>query len=160
MAMSIDRVVATLNDLIETCKDGEQGFKMAAENIDDQELVSLFHSYARQRAQFAVELSDQVLRLGGNPEERGSMGGALHRGWINIKSAVTSRNPSDILAECERGEDVAVSEYRDALSKDLPDDVRPFVERQYEQIQDAYDHIRMIQKTNIKYRTDKPSFNY
>lgn len=159
MSMSTDRVISTLNDLIETCKDGERGFQMAAENINDRELMALFNSYSHQRAQFAEELQTEVRRLGGDPEQRGSVGGALHRGWINIKAAITSHNPAQIIEECERGEDVAVSSYREALDQDLPDELGAFVRRQYDQVLDAHDHVRALERDNLRYRMDKPSFN-
>lgn len=44
--------------------------------------------------------------------------------------------------------------------KDLPGDLRSIVDQQYAQVQEAHDHIRMVQKINMKYRTDKPFFNY
>ena len=159
MALSIDRVIATLNDLIETCKDGEQGFKIAAENVQDKELQALFESYSRQRAQCAAILQGQVLRLGGDPEKRGSVAGAMHRGWINIRSAVSSRKPEDILAECERGEEVAVKNFQDALALDLPDDLRAIIEQQCDQVEAAFDRIRMLERSRLNPRIDKPSFN-
>src|SRR4051794_28341517 len=93
MALSVERVISTLNELIETCKDGEQGFQIAAENIPDKELEALLRSYSRQRGEFAGALQGEVLRLGGDPEKRGSVAGAMHRGWINIRSVVQNRTP-------------------------------------------------------------------
>ena len=48
-------------------------------------------------------------RLGGRPEEGGSVSGAVHRGWMNIKDAVAGHDDKAIIAEAERGEDVAVA---------------------------------------------------
>jgi uncharacterized protein (TIGR02284 family) len=47
-----------------------------------------------------------------------------------------------ILAECERGEDVAKSAYESALDKDLPVEVRTIVERQYRGVKENHDKIR------------------
>jgi uncharacterized protein (TIGR02284 family) len=159
MAMSIDRVVSELNDLIETCRDGEEGFRHAADNVDDPDMKSLFESYSRQRGDFVRDLQAEVRRLGGDPEKRGSVAGTLHRGWINIRSAVSRRDVRDIVAECERGEDVAVSNYRDTLAKDLPEDVRSLVNDQYMEIQDAHDHISALQRS-MEHGPGKPGWNY
>lgn len=102
-----------IDELIETLKDGQQGFKEAAESVKDPQLKSLFNDYSRQRARFVVELRSKAQ----NPDEResdvsGSATGALHRGWINLKSALSSGDDHAILAECERGEDSAVEEYQ------------------------------------------------
>src|SRR5918911_5770041 len=139
-----DRVISTLNDLIETCKDGQEGFRQAAEGVKHGELKTLFHTYSQQRAQFAGELQGEVRRLGGDPERTGSVAASLHRGWINLKSAVTGKDDAAIITECERGEQVAVKNYEDALKKDLPGDVRALVERQYRGTLQNLERIRAL----------------
>src|ERR1044072_1044181 len=125
-------VFSVLNDLIETSKDGEKGFRKAAEDAHDPQLKTVFVSAADACALGARELQDTVQGLGGKPETGGSVGGALHRGWVDVKSAVADRSDHAILVECERGEDVAKKRYHDALEKELPLDVRAIVERRYQ----------------------------
>jgi uncharacterized protein (TIGR02284 family) len=142
-----DNVISCLNNLIETCKDGQDGFKTAAEGVDRSELKTLFYEFSQQRASFAGELQNEVRRLGGDPEKSGSVAASLHRGWIDIKSAVTGHDDNAIIAECERGEDSAVRNYKDALNdKNLPSDVRTVVERQYAAVQAAHDRIRSLER--------------
>jgi uncharacterized protein (TIGR02284 family) len=135
-------VVSELNDLVETSKDGEKGFRKAAEDAHDSQLKSLFTSRADDCTRGARELQDAIQQLGGKPDTGGSMTGALHRGWVDLKSAVSSRSDHEILAECEKGEDVAKKRYHDALEKDLPADVRAIVERQYQGVLQNHDRIR------------------
>ena len=151
MATESKEVIRTLNNLIETCRDGQEGFRQAAEAVEDRELQSLFDSYSRQRSQFISDLQAEVRRLGGAPDEGGSVAGALHRGWINLKSAVTGRDRHAIVSEVERGEDSAVRNYEEALEEDLPTDVLPLIERQYAQIVQAHDRVRLLEMT-----TDNP----
>lgn len=141
-------VADTLNGLLETLRDGENGFRSASDASDDAELKRLFQSLSAQRAEFASELEAELLRLGKNPSERGHITGALHRGWINIKAAVTGRDEGAIVSEAERGEDVAVKNFREALQKGLPAAVQKVVERQYVQIQDAHDHVRTLERAH------------
>ncbi|HEX8422098.1 MAG TPA: PA2169 family four-helix-bundle protein [Pyrinomonadaceae bacterium] len=142
-----DKVISVLNSLIETCKDGQNGFQTAADGIKRSEFKSLFYQYSQQRAQFAGELQQEVRRLGGDPEQAGSVAATLHRGWMNIKSAVTGEDENAVLAEAERGEDMAVASYRDALAdQSLPADVREIVERQYAQVQEAHDRVRNLER--------------
>jgi uncharacterized protein (TIGR02284 family) len=144
MAMDNDKIISTLNSLIETCKDGQMGFKEAAEGIKDSSIKNLLLQYSQQRAQFAGELQNEVNHMGGNPETSGSVAGAMHRGWFNIKSAVTGKETHAILAECERGEDSAVSTYRDALEEALPANVADIIRRQYVAIQEAHNRMRSL----------------
>lgn len=135
-------VVSELNDLVETSKDGEKGFRKAAEDAHDAQLKSLFASRADDCARGARELQDTIQQLGGKPDTGGSVTGALHRGWVDLKSAVSSRSDHEILADCEKGEDAAKKSYHDALEKDLPADVRAIVERQYQGVLQNHDRIR------------------
>ncbi|HEY2021785.1 PA2169 family four-helix-bundle protein, partial [Paraburkholderia sp.] len=135
-------VVSVLNDLVETSKDGEKGFLKAAEDAHDEQLKAMFRSNAEDCARGARELQDAVQAMGGKPETGGSMSGALHRGWVDVKSAVTDRSDHAILVECEKGEDVAKKRYHDALEKELPADVRAIVERQYQGVLKTHDQVR------------------
>lgn len=152
MAMDKDEVIATLNNLVETCKDGQNGFRTAAEGVKNAELTTLFNTYSQQRGQFAVELQNEVRKSGGDPEKTGSTAAALHRGWINIKSAVTGEDEGAVISECERGEDSAVKSYKEALKKDLPPDLRAIVERQFSKVKEAHDRIRSLEKAKTRAR--------
>jgi len=140
-------MVSTLNSLIETLKDGQEGFRQAAEAVKDGTLKSLFSEYSLQRAKFAGELQNEVIRSLGDskPEETSSVSGALHRAWINLKSALTSGDDHAILAECERGEDSAISEYRKAIEdENLSSPLRDIVSRQYTEVKAAHDRVKAL----------------
>ena len=138
-------VISVLNNLIETCKDGQEGFQAAAEGVKNSSLKSLFAEYGLQRAQFGGILQEVVNRLGGNPEKGGSVSASLHRGWMNIKAAVTGNDESAIIAECERSEDVARDAYQKALKEKLPADIRAIVDGQFKEVQHSHDRIRSLE---------------
>ncbi|MVW71297.1 MULTISPECIES: PA2169 family four-helix-bundle protein [unclassified Bordetella] len=137
-----DHVVKVLNNLIETSKNGEKGFLAAAEDTKTAELKMLFESRARDCAAGAAELQTVVSQLGGKPEDSGTVAGAIHRGWTNLKAAVAGRDDLAILEECERGEDVAKAQYSDALKEALPENIRAIVERQYQGVLRNHDQVR------------------
>ena len=137
-----DHVIKVLNDLIETSKDGEKGFAAAADDTKTAELQEPFRNRARDCGTGAAELQALVSQLGGKPEDSGTVSGAMHRGWTNIKAAVASRTDLVLLEECERGEDVAKAAYSKALKDMLPENVRAIVERQYQGVLRNHDQIR------------------
>jgi uncharacterized protein (TIGR02284 family) len=142
---SIDEdAVITLNVLIETCKDGELGFRTAADDTRDAEAQRMFLTLARERAELAVELQREVQRLGGTPAASGSVSGSLHRGWMNLTAAVTGSDERTIIAAAERGEDSAKSAYERALREPLPTATRMLVERQYARIRAAHDRLSSL----------------
>lgn len=137
--------ISTLNGLIETLKDGQEGFRQAADAIKDGQVKSTLNGFSLQRSKFAGELQNQVIQLGeSEPETSSSTAGAMHRAWINIKSAVSSQDDHAILAECERGEDSAVAEYKKAMEKDLSSSVRDVISRQYTDIKAAHDKVKAM----------------
>ncbi|MEY2528131.1 MAG: hypothetical protein QOJ05_221 [Verrucomicrobiota bacterium] len=139
-------IISTINDLIETLKDGQKGFREASEAVKDTQLKSLFSEFSLQRSKFAGELQNEAISLGEhNPENSSSTAGAMHRAWINLKSAITSQDDHAILAECERGEDSAVSEFKKAMEEEeLSAPIREMVSRQYAEVKRAHDRIREL----------------
>ncbi|MEO6589579.1 MAG: PA2169 family four-helix-bundle protein [Pyrinomonadaceae bacterium] len=146
--MKNEDVISTLNSLIETNKDGQEGFKEAAEGVQNSELKSSFYEFSQQRSQFVGELQNAVRELGGDPESSGSVTGAIHRGWINIKSAVTGQDDTAILNEAERGEDSAKAAYKSALEEELPANVKAIVERQSSAISTAHDKVKSMRDSS------------
>jgi uncharacterized protein (TIGR02284 family) len=145
--MDNDDIISTLNDLIETCKDGEQGFRTCAEDASNRnpQLKTLFATRQRECAEAAQELQQLVQAYGGDPETKSSVTGTMHRAWVDIKSAITGKDDKAVLNECERGEDVAVKSYRKALENtNLPADVRAVVERQYQGVVRNHDQVKLL----------------
>ena len=141
-------VIRTLNGLIETCRDGQEGFRTAAEGVKRSELKELFRAYSGQRASFVGELQDEVRHMGGEPEDSGSATAALHRGWMGLRAALSGGDDSAVLAECERGEDAALSNYRAALGTDMPASARSVVERQFAEVREAHQRVRDLERAD------------
>jgi uncharacterized protein (TIGR02284 family) len=150
-ARSVDKTSSTLNELIQTCKDGENGFRAAADAVEDTNLKHLLESYSQQRTEFAAELQLEVRRLAQDPVDAGHAAAALHRSWTDIKAGLTGRDEAAIISECERGEDAALRAYRKALEAELPDSIRGVVERQFLEVKDAHDHIRSIERLHSRH---------
>ena len=142
--METNDVISTLNDLIETSRDGEEGFRTCAEGVGSPNLKALFEAASRRCAEGAAELEAKVRGLGGTPAQGGSVSGSMHRAWTNIKSTVIGMNEHAMLAECERGEDTAKRAYEAALKQDWPTDVRTIIERQYQGVSEIAIAVRNV----------------
>jgi uncharacterized protein (TIGR02284 family) len=141
-ALDTKEVISVLNGLIETCKDGEEGFHTAAEKVKDPSLKATFSNYSTERATFARELQSAVTGLGGDPATSGHVIATLHRGWINLKEALAKNEDTAIIKECEAGEDAAMKNYRDALAKPLPVSVSQLVQQQFAGVQATHNAVR------------------
>jgi uncharacterized protein (TIGR02284 family) len=143
--MENSRVVEVLNDLIETSKDGEQGFRTSAERVESSSLRQTLEKRAQECATAAAELQALVRQYGGSPEDSGSVAGAVHRGWVKLVGAVTGSDDKAILNECERGEDAALARYRAAAREtDLPAEVQAVIQRQQQGVQRNHDQVKAL----------------
>ena len=147
----------TLNLLLRTCRDGEQGFRTCADAVADGELRAALQRHADECAHAAEELKMLVARHGGGANDATSLAGDLHRGWVIAKGALTGKGARAVLAECERGEDIAVRDYRLALAQDLPDDVRQTIERQLRGVRRNHDHIKALRDEQVSARAPVPA---
>ncbi|WP_427915520.1 ferritin-like domain-containing protein [Ramlibacter sp. MMS24-I3-19] len=139
-----DDVIDALQDLVECCKDGEYGFRTSAEQVKRQDLKSTFQQRAEDCRRGADELNAKIRSLGGKAEDSGSAMGAMHRGWVSVKSTLSTYDDKAVLEECERGEDNAKARYRKALKQQLPADVQELVQRQMQGVERNHDQIKML----------------
>jgi uncharacterized protein (TIGR02284 family) len=142
--MNNERVVGVLDELIETCRDGQNGFREAAEHIKNPELRTFFIEQSTERARFAGELEAEVQRLGErDPNRSGSVAGTLHRAWLDLKSNLGGGDQS-ILNSAEQGEDSAKKAYEKAIAEPLPQNLLSIIRRQAQSIFAAHDRVKLF----------------
>jgi uncharacterized protein (TIGR02284 family) len=135
-----------LNHLISICKDGELGFRTAADDVAMPACKNLLLTYSQQRAEFARELQAAVRRLGAEPETEGSFVGLIHREWIDVKALVTERSMVSILEECARGEETALRAYSEALKRGLPPELESIVRRHHAMVETTYENLQLLRE--------------
>jgi len=145
-----------VHDVISINRDAEQGFRGAAQAVNDPASKEMFQRYAAQRAQFAVELQNAVRSLGFDAVDPQGVGGMLHASWMSLKGMLTGHDVHGILGEVEKGEDSALSTYRIALSKTLTPEIAAIIDRQFVEIQVAHDRIRALRDATAP-PDDKPA---
>lgn len=147
MAMSEQKHISVLNRLRRLCIASEKGFNVAAENVKNRGLKVMFKTFAQERAQFADTLG-KFVGDGGEGVEGGGLLAAAHRGWINIKAAMTIGQPATervVLSEVVRGEQVALRRYEDVLGQELPAEVRAVIEEQKDRISEVHERAEELQ---------------
>jgi uncharacterized protein (TIGR02284 family) len=137
-------------DLIQTAKDGQEGYAKGADKLADSnapDLAATFREYSEQRAKFVTELQGLAQSYGDDIDKSGSVAGAVHRGWMAVKDALAgSDDPGGVLDAAEQGEDHAVNEYKKALDSDISPELRTVVQRQYADVRAAHDQMRSLRE--------------
>jgi len=146
--MDNEEIISTLNDLIVCFKEGEEGLKACAEDLEklNPDLKSVLLERQRACSIAVYELQNLVRAQGGAPESGGSISGALHRAWVNIKTAIRGTDDETVLTECERYVDLALKLYAGVLEQDLPAHIGLVVERQYQAVLRDYEQIKALRE--------------
>jgi uncharacterized protein (TIGR02284 family) len=144
--MTKEETIDLLNELIHVCKDGENGYATAAGDVRNSQLQSVFAEYAKQRASCARQLQAEVERLGGAAAESGTITAAVHRGWIDLKSALSGGDGGAIIAACETGEDHTLAEFERVVNVGISGESRSLVEKQYGKVKEAHTRLVRLKK--------------
>jgi uncharacterized protein (TIGR02284 family) len=137
--------ISTLNGLIATTIDSADGYTEAAKDSEGGRFTSLFTSRAAERREVATRLQQEVARLGGNPQEDGTILAGAHRTFLNLKPVVTGQDDKAIVNEVEAGEDHIKAKFEDALGDmKLSPAVRSVIESCYSSVKAGHDQMRDI----------------
>ena len=136
-----------VNDLIETCRDGARGFQNAATLVKDPALEALLLDLADKRFAVAAELEPHAQRLGGEAAAQGTAKAALHRGWMDLKSVLTSHDDQAVMTEVRRGDAVSLRVFEQALGGPLPPSIRDRIEEQQRRMRADHDRIEEAMRT-------------
>lgn len=154
MAAISEQTVRAYNDLVEINETGAKGYQEAAEGVSNPQLKSEFSQLSQQRAQFASDLKQHAQQYGIQVEQESTIEGAVadaaaavHRGWINLKSAITGQDENAILGEAETGDATALKAYETALNAEgLPQEAKSIIQQQHGQILEAKNKITSLKK--------------
>ena len=134
-----------LKTLTSTLNDSVNGYREAADHAESGQFQQIFRDNATERERVAGELAGEVRRLGGTPDEDGTVLGKTHQAWLDLKAAVTGRDDKAIINEVERGEDYLKEKFEAALKNDtLESESRAVVERAYQSVRKGHDQISQV----------------
>jgi uncharacterized protein (TIGR02284 family) len=140
-------IVDTLEKLVEVCRDGQQGYREAAEHVKDHQLKRLLSEVSLERAKFAGDLENEAVRWGKPDVDRsGSALGAMHRGWTELKASLGGGDDA-ILSSMETGDTYAQKQYDEVIrDRKLPDDIVGVVRNHAQAIVGTLDRIRALRQ--------------
>jgi uncharacterized protein (TIGR02284 family) len=145
MHTSNDHAVKVLNSLIETTLDSANGYKEAAEHVDNPQYKTMFAERSSKRMELSRRLQEEVRTFGGDPGDHQSMMGKMHNKFVGLKDKVTGSSDKSVIDEVERGEDVIKKKYEMARDDaDLPAEVRAVVTEAYQSVKADHDQISQL----------------
>lgn len=140
-----DNNTMILKTLTSTLNDSVNGYREAAEHAEGEQFREVFRTNASERERVAGELAGEVRRLGGTPDEDGTVLGKTHQVFLDLKAAVTGRDDKSIINEVERGEDYLKEKFEAALeADDLAPESRAVLDRAYQSVRKGHDQISQL----------------
>lgn len=144
-----DKLGNKLNELLEKNYDAEKGYKKAAENAKHIGLKDYFNNKSQERYDFGHQLKTELKNFGQEPDKGGSVTGAAHRTWMEVKSWFSADEDEAMLEEAIRGEKASVAEYRDVLNDTaLPESTQQVLESQKNTIEQSLFKIKRLEDLN------------
>ena len=139
-------LIQGLKHLLHIANDGKEGYKTAADDADSAELKAIFTTYSIQRSEFEMELKSLLRQLGADADnESGGPLGALHRVWMDIKTALTTNDNHAILDACITGEKAAIEAYDKVLTDtSVSPEMRETLSSQSSDIQESLSNIQNL----------------
>lgn len=141
-----EKLTEVLNDLIRINHDRAKGYDQSAKETEKigTDLQDTFNKMAEQSRRYAVQLTNEVQKYGGDAADGTTTSGKIHRAWIDVKTTFTGKDKASILSSCEFGEDAAQKAYKEALSSDaqMPADTRKVITDQQTELKSAHDKIK------------------
>ncbi len=138
--------INALNGLVETTLDSAEGYRVASEDTTNPRFKTLFAERAQSRRQIVTALQAEVRHLGGHPQDDGTVLGAAHRVFLNLKNLVDDSDQA-IVNEVESGEDHVKEKYEAVLADGaLQRTAREAAHKAYASIKADHDRMRDLKR--------------
>ena len=115
-----DKKIEVFQDLLEITNDRLKGYEKVKEKVlnDNPALKELFANLKEQTQEMQIDLVKHLGELGGEADNDGTVLGAIHRGWIEVKDAFVSDKAESTLENAIFGEKAAIKAYEKAAKED------------------------------------------
>jgi uncharacterized protein (TIGR02284 family) len=150
----ISHEIHVLNGLIAHIIDSIDGYVAAAGDPKAGRLGEMFRARADERRIVVGNLQAQVARLGGEPEEYGTLLARAHRTFLKLKAAVAGNDPRAVINEVERGEDHIKARFETALAdEELSFSVKSAIRAALASVREGYDQmsdLKRVPETQVR----------
>lgn len=134
-------VIEHLQALIRLNFDNGYCLRDAAEQISDSALALAFGELSDVRIDQATELRELVAINAQTPAESGTLAGAAHVAWLNLRSAASGGDAYVVSAEATKAEERLRDRYQQALVATAGSAVNEILLRHFAAVKSACDRL-------------------
>lgn len=124
-------------------------FSECAALVVNLKIKDLLAKAAARCQEGAEEIFQKVASLGGEPEDRRSLGSTADVAWIDVKSNIVGMSDREVLDACVLSEEAARSLFDKALREVVSADVKSLVEQQRTTVMEHYELVRSLRASFV-----------
>jgi hypothetical protein len=134
MTSACNETVSTINRLIQSCQEAQNGFILASKAALDTDLKRLFSIYAHQRTRFADELRGHA------PDAEVPSSDTRQSDW-----PMTARNTDcELLEYCVQADLQTLELYREAMKNGIPSKAAFVISAQFSLMQKVHERMNSL----------------
>ncbi|MEZ4864867.1 MAG: PA2169 family four-helix-bundle protein [Caldilineaceae bacterium] len=138
-----EHIQKRLEHLVTLNRHGVGAYEMAVDLLSNDQYAQICQEFAEQRKHFIEELVRMMSQYDAAPPDVQSFGGLMQDIWMNIRSTV-SGDDAAVLVECDRGAELALDLYHDAVNESLPGDVETLLRNQFSLLKGEHERIHRL----------------
>lgn len=146
--MENTKTIEVLNKLVRINNDRIEGYQSAIKETIEEDLKAMFSRFAQTSHKCKNELVDEIITLGGTPDEGQHAAGRFFGVWADMKVALEEHDRKTIFDSCEFGEDMTIGTYGRVLydASHLSIGLHNMVQMQYGLIKIEKGHLGLMRK--------------
>ncbi|MBU2061760.1 MAG: PA2169 family four-helix-bundle protein [Bacteroidetes bacterium] len=141
------KTIGLLNNLIIVNNDRIEGYEIAIEETEENDLKLLFSQFIQTSVKCKSELLSEVRRLEAEAFISDRRKASFFNTWTEVKLALNSKNRKVILDACEEGENVVKKNYEDTIrdhGTDLSINELAMLKNQYMDLKNDHDRVEAM----------------
>lgn len=133
--------IESLQELVGGLKDSTQYHNQAADKIDDEFVAGVLRNIAEERELISEDIGGFLTKADEKPVEEGTFGGTLRSIWTALRAGLNGGNPTVVLIEAERAEDVIVNKFKTILPQINRNPVNDVLHKYYKTVKSGHDRV-------------------
>ena len=133
--------ISALQELVQSLNDSVEYHKEAADKIKDDFVQKTFLAIAGERKEMCDSIGGFLTLADKETEESGTYLGSLRKIWTAFRAGLNSGDPTVVLIEAERAEDVIVNKFKEVLPKVAGNPINDLLLKYFETVKSGHDQV-------------------
>lgn len=131
----------SLQELVHALRDSTNYHTEAADKIEDKYIQSEFRAIAAERKEIAETIGGLISLADEKVVQEGTYLGSLRTIWTSFRAGLNAGDPTVVLIEAERAEDVIKGKFESVLPEISGNPINDLLLKYYEKVKAGHDRV-------------------